>query len=48
MENTRRMYAVYVLTVNDSFNERTNPKGIENLSLEDLDDVLEDFYTEIK
>ena len=28
--------------------ERKNPKGIENLSLEDLDEVLGDFLSRIK
>ena len=28
--------------------EKLNPKAIENLSLEDLEEVLGDFYTELK
>ena len=47
-KNTKKSTETWLCTYLEWANEKTKPKNIENLSPEDLDEVLGDFYTELK
>ena len=47
-KNTKKSTETWLRTYLEWANERKKPKSIENLSPKELDEVLEDFYTELK
>ena len=47
-KNTTKLTETWLRTYLEWVNEKTKPKSTENLSPEDFDEVLGDFYTEIK
>ena len=47
-KNTKKPTETWLGTYLEWANEKKKPKSIENLSPEDLDEVLGDFYTELK
>ena len=47
-KNTKKSTETWLSTYLESANERKKPKSIENLSPKELDEVLGDFYTELK
>jgi len=47
-KNTKKSTETWLRTYLEWANEKKKPKSIENFSSEDLDEVLRDFYTELK
>jgi len=47
-KNTKNATETWLCTYLEWANEKKKPKSIENLSPEDLDEVLGDFYTKLK
>ena len=47
-KNTKKSTETWLRTYLEWANEKKKPKSIESLSPEDLDEILGDFYTELK